>query len=83
MNTLKEQVNAMLHGKIRAIARVEYAKANPLGAKRHRPYSLPACVDVMVKMLGRVENCSNADLEAIAHYATTGEVFELTIKDCK
>jgi hypothetical protein len=80
MNTLKEQVNAMLHGKIRAIARTEYAKANPLGAKRHRPYSLPACVDVMVEMLGRIDIATDMELEEMASYATTGEVFELSTK---
>jgi hypothetical protein len=80
MSTLKEQVNDILHAKIARIARAEFAKVNPRPKlhKPTKPYTLPACVDVMVGMLGRIESATVAELEQFAHYATSGEVRELT-----
>jgi hypothetical protein len=80
MKTLKEQVNGILHAKIKAIAAREYAKANPEPRKKHKPYSLPACVDTMVDMLGRIETADDHELEGMAAYATTGEAGYLATK---
>lgn len=79
MKSLKQQVCAILNNKIKAIAVREYEKANG-GKKRYIPYTLPACVDVMVSMLGRIEASTPDELEGFASYATTGEVFELSNK---
>lgn len=73
---MKTQVSHILNAKIAAIARAEYAKANAQGAKRHHAYTLPQCAHEMVAMLGRIEAATADELEAMAHYATTGEVFE-------
>jgi hypothetical protein len=80
MSTLKEQVNGILHAKVARIAKAEFAKANPRprAHKPARPYTLPACVGVMVGMLGRIESATPAELEGFAHYATTGDVRERT-----
>lgn len=80
MTTLASQVNGILHAKIKAIATREYLKANPKPGKRHKPYSLPGCVEIMTAMLGRIETADKAELESMAHYATTGEVFERSTK---
>jgi len=77
---MKTQVARILNAKVAAIARIEYAKANPPGAKRHRTYTLPQCAHEMVGMLGRIEAATSDELEAMAHYATTGEVFERSTK---
>ena len=45
---------------------------------KFRPYSLPAEVDEMVAMLGRIDGASIAELEQFAHYATTGAVREIS-----
>lgn len=83
MKSLRQHANFILHAKIKRLAEKEYIKANPSPLKPGRspkPYTLPACVDEMVKMLGRVEIATDEELEAMAFYATTGEVFELTTK---
>jgi hypothetical protein len=78
--TLKQQVNAILHAKVNAIAKAEYAKANPIPGRRHKPYTLPACAYAMVEMLGRIEVATDEELESFAHFATTGEVAYITTK---
>lgn len=77
---MKTQVSRILNSKIASISRTEYDRANPAGAKRHHAYSLPQCVHDMVAMLGRIESATAGELEAMAHYATTGEVFERSTK---
>lgn len=78
--SLSTSVQHILNAKIRAIARHEYAKANPQPGRKHKPYTLPACAHEMVAMLGRIETATADELEAMAHYATTGEVFERATK---
>lgn len=75
---LKDQVCRMLNHKIKRIAQSEHSKTNPISGKRYQPYSVPECVDLMVSMLGRIETASGDELEAMALYATTGEVRELS-----
>lgn len=77
---MKTQVARILNAKVAAIARIEYAKANPPGMRRHHAYTLPQCAHDMVAMLGRIESATADELEAMAHYATTGEVFERSTK---
>ena len=79
--SLKDQVNSILHAKIKRIAEECFRKANPNPKPMQtsfKPYSLPQEVDEMVAMLGRIESATDAELEAFAHYATTGSVRELT-----
>lgn len=78
--SLRDQVNRILHAKVLTIARHEYAKANPQPGRKHKPYTLPSCAHDMVAMLGRIETATADELEAMAHYATTGEVFERATK---
>lgn len=78
--SLKEQVNRILHAKVKRIAQDCFRKANPNPKPtqtQFRPYSLPAEVDEMVAMLGRIESATDAELEAFAHFATTGAAREL------
>lgn len=77
MKSLELQVCRILHAKIKRIAMAAYAKAND-GRKRHAPYSLPVEVDNMIAMLGRTATATNDELEAMAQYATTGAVGEMT-----
>lgn len=78
--TLKQQVNRILHAKIRRISVAAFMAANPcpprLG-KLAKPYSLPSEVAVMCDMLGRIESASIDELESFAHFAITGSVREL------
>ena len=80
MKTLKQQVNDMLHSKIKRIAQREYAKANPYPQKRkHKPYTLPVEVKEMTEMLGRIESASDDELNEMAAYATSGAVNYLVL----
>lgn len=78
MKTLKQQVCGILNGKIQRIAQREFAAANPDGARKHRAYSLPAEVGVLVEMLGRIETASDSELEAMASFATSPRMREMT-----
>jgi hypothetical protein len=82
MKTLQQQVNGILHAKVAAIAKDAFKKANPNPyAKKWKPYTLPQCAhDMVAAMLGRIDVATDAELEAMAHFATTGEVFERTTK---
>jgi hypothetical protein len=73
--SLKLQVNRILHAKVARIAKAEFAKVNPtpkLG-KPIKPYSLPQFAHDLVAMLGQIESASTEELEQFAHYATTGK----------
>jgi len=80
--SLKQQVNDILHSKIKRIARACYLKANPnwQTSKKHNPYTLPQEVHDMTKMLGRIEIATNEELESFAHYATNGAVARMIEK---
>ena len=75
MRSLEIQVCAILHCKVHRIAVAAYIRAND-GKRRHHPYALPEEVHVMVAMLGRTAVATDDELEAMAHYATTGAVRE-------
>lgn len=79
--SLKEQVNRILHAKVKRIAQDCFRKANPNPKPMQssfKPYLLPQEAQELVEMLGRIESATDAELEAFAHYATTGAVREIT-----
>jgi hypothetical protein len=75
--TLKTQVSTILHARIKRMAVKAYAQANPrpvpLG-RQSKPYRLPHEVGEMVKMLGRIESATEAELEQMAAFAGSGAV---------
>jgi len=73
------QVIIVLQDKIKRISSSEFKKANPAPKNnRFKPYSLPPCVDEMVKMIGECsdERTTDERLDEIYQFATTGEVKE-------
>lgn len=82
-SSLASQVSKILDDKIARISRKAYADANtlPNGRKRakHVPYTLPQIVNQLVTFRAECadENTSNARLEAIATFATSGESMHL------
>ncbi len=73
------QIITILNDKIKRISLSEFKKANPAPKNnRFKPYSLPSCVQDMVKMIGECsdENTTDERLNEIYQFATTGEVRE-------
>ena len=81
MNSLKNQVSRILNDKIKRISLSAYKQSNPNPVpsnKQSNPYALPCECEALVGMLGRIESADNDELEAMAHYATTGSLRELS-----
>lgn len=83
--TTREQITFILNDKIKKICQCEYKKANPQPVKMHKltkTYSLPLCVNEMVKMISECadQETSSERLKDIYHFATSGEVFELSTR---
>jgi len=77
---MKNQVSRILNDKIKRLALAAYKQANPNSIpanKQSKPYTLPSECEELVGMLGRIESADSGELEAMAHFATTGAVREL------